>query len=103
MLVTQEGGRIPLRPDQVAQATGIYDLTWSPDGKSIAYIGSGSGSEGFDVWTVSSTGGQTRRLTTTRGFKKQPRWSRDGRWIAYVAIQNNGNGDIHVVAGEDRK
>ena len=38
MLVTQEGGRVPLLPDQVALTPGVYEFTWSPDGKSIAYV-----------------------------------------------------------------
>ena len=42
---------------------------WSPDGKTIAFIGglmSDQGSTGGDVWTVSAEGGEPRNLTSGR-------------------------------------
>ena len=96
MLVTQEGRQVPLRAEQMAAATGISEFTWSPDGKSIAYVGPAGG--GFDIWTVAITGGQARRLTSTLRFKKQPRWSPDGKWVAFVAVQEDGNTDLRAVS-----
>jgi dipeptidyl aminopeptidase/acylaminoacyl peptidase len=48
---------------------------WSPDGKTIAFIGglmSDQGSTGGDVWIVSSSGGQPRDLTA--GRPTSPAW-----------------------------
>jgi dipeptidyl aminopeptidase/acylaminoacyl peptidase len=48
---------------------------WSPDGKSIAFIGglmSDQGSTGGDVWLIPSTGGKARNLTAER--KSSPAW-----------------------------
>jgi dipeptidyl aminopeptidase/acylaminoacyl peptidase len=48
---------------------------WSPDGKSIAFIGglmSDQGSTGGDVWIVSSSGGAPRDLTASR--PSSPAW-----------------------------
>jgi dipeptidyl aminopeptidase/acylaminoacyl peptidase len=48
---------------------------WSPDGKSIAFIGglmSDQGSTGGDVWIISSNGGQPRDLTV--GRPTSPAW-----------------------------
>jgi dipeptidyl aminopeptidase/acylaminoacyl peptidase len=48
---------------------------WSPDGKSIAFIGglmSDQGSTGGDVWIVSSNGGEPRDLT--KGRPTSPAW-----------------------------
>jgi len=83
VLVTQQGGRLPLMPDQVASTAGIYEFTWSPDGKSIAYISTQSGNS--ELWIVPSNGGIPERITSTTTTKRQPRWSKDGKWIAYVA------------------
>ena len=94
VVVTQQGGRIPLHPEQVAATSGIFDFTWSPDGKYIAYVSSQSGNS--EIWIVPSTGGTARRLTSTPLVKKEPRWSRDGKWIAFVALQS-GAGDIFIV------
>lgn len=97
-LVTQQGGRLPLLPDQIASTGGIYELTWSPDGKSIAYVSSQSGHS--EIWIIPSAGGSAKRLTSNSVTKKQPRWSKDGKWIAYVAIQPSGSGDIQIVSAD---
>jgi dipeptidyl aminopeptidase/acylaminoacyl peptidase len=47
---------------------------WSPDGKSIAFIGglmSDQGVTGGDVWVISSSGGQPRDLTPSRPTSSQ--------------------------------
>ena len=98
LLVTQQGGRLPLLPDQMASTGGIYEFTWSPDGKSIAYVSSQSGNS--ELWVVPSSGGSSERITSTTATKKQPRWSNDGEWIAYVALQPGGSGDIQMVSAD---
>jgi Tol biopolymer transport system component/dienelactone hydrolase len=95
VLVTQEGVRVPLRAEQVASIGGVYEFTWSPDGKTIAFIGPTGG--GFDIWTVPSSGGQVRRISSTQRFKKQLRWSADSKWLAFVAYQDDGNSDLRAV------
>jgi dipeptidyl aminopeptidase/acylaminoacyl peptidase len=101
VLVTQEGGRVPLLADQAAATGGIYEFAWSPDGKSLAYISAQSGTS--EIWVVPATGGAARRLTSSPSTKKQPAWSKDGKWIAYVAIHEAGAGDIQLVdAAGDR-
>jgi dipeptidyl aminopeptidase/acylaminoacyl peptidase len=96
MLTSQETRRVPLRPEQLASATGIQEFTWAPDGKSIAYVGPAG--VGFDIWTVTATGGQPRRLTTNQRLKKHPRWSPDGKWIAFISVQDNGNSDLRAIS-----
>jgi dipeptidyl aminopeptidase/acylaminoacyl peptidase len=99
VMVTQEGGRIPLRADQLAAAAGIYDFTWSPDGRSIAYISMQSGNS--EIWIVPASGGNPRRLTSTFVLKKQPRWSPDGKSIAFVEVPDSGSADVSLVDIED--
>jgi dipeptidyl aminopeptidase/acylaminoacyl peptidase len=98
VLVTQEGGRVPLLPDQVAITPGVHEFTWSPDNKWIAYISTQSGQS--EIWVISASGGQSKRLTSTTSQKKQPHWSADGKWIVYVAVQPGGLGDIAIVSAE---
>jgi dipeptidyl aminopeptidase/acylaminoacyl peptidase len=96
MLVTQEGRRFPLRVDQLAPITGISEFTWSPDGKSIAYVGGAGG--GFDIWIMTSGGKDARRLTSSGRYKKQPRWSKDGKWIAFIAVEDDGNSNLRAIS-----
>lgn len=63
--------------------------TWSPDGKSLAFISNRSADPDrwlykVDVWTVRATGGAAKKVATTRGSKSTVAWSPDGKWLAYI-------------------
>lgn len=51
---------------------------------------------GGDLWTVSRSGGQARRLTSTPGMEIEPQFSPDGIQIAFTATFA-GNTDIYVM------
>src|SRR5262249_11782005 len=57
-----------------------------------------------DLWVVSRSGGQARRLTATPGVEIDPYFSPDGSQIAFTATVA-GNTDVYVVpaAGGDPK
>ena len=74
---------------------------WSPDGKTIAFIGglmSDQGSTGGDVWIVSSDGGQPRDLTADR--PTSPAWiqwgSNDSLFVCELAGGNNQLIKLHL-------
>jgi Tol biopolymer transport system component len=56
------------------------DPSFSPDGSRIAFQ---SERDGGGIWVVSSLGGGTARLLVAGG--RRPRFSPDGRWIAYYS------------------
>ena len=89
-LYTQELGAAPrmiLDPARVAgplHGLQIAVPRWSPDGKSIAFIGglmSDQGVTGGDVWMVPAKGGQPRDLT--------PGWHVTPAWVTW-----DGNGHL---------
>jgi tricorn protease len=49
-----------------------------------------------DLWTASSTGGRATRLTTHPGQELFPKFSPDGRWIAFTA-QYDGDEQVYVM------
>ena len=55
--------------------------TWSPDGKSIAFISNISGRN--NLWVVPAEGGWPTQLTVSDQRQTSPTWSPDGKWIAY--------------------
>jgi dipeptidyl aminopeptidase/acylaminoacyl peptidase len=87
-------------------ATQIAQPRWSPDGKSVAYVGglmSDQGVTGGDLWTVPAAGGEPRNLTpgaTTSvasfSWKSDSRsllaatWARGGSAIAEVNADAGG-------------
>ena len=62
--------------------------TWSPDGKSIAFISNMSGRN--NLWVVPAEGGFPTQLTVSDQRQTSPTWSPDGKWIAY---QSDYDGD----------
>ncbi len=66
----------------------IGGTTWSPDGKTIAFISNISGRN--NLWLVPSAGGWPTQLTISDQRQSSPAWSPDGKWIAY---QSDYDGD----------
>ena len=57
------------------------------------------------LWSVDRTGGSAVRLTSEPGFEMMPRFSPDGKWIAFTG-QYAGNRDVYVIpsaGGEARR
>ena len=52
-----------------------------------------------DLWTVSSEGGTARRLTTHDGYELMPKFSPDGKWIAFTG-KYDGNDNVFVIPAE---
>jgi tricorn protease len=53
-------------------------------------------SYGGDLWLVSTAGGVAQRITTSPGLELFPKFSPDGKWIAFTA-QYDGNFNVYVM------
>jgi TolB protein len=69
------------RPVKVTTKAPSFWHGWSPDGKTLAYVGRRDGE--FDIYTIPVTGGEERRLTTCGGLDDGPDYSPDGAFIYY--------------------
>ena len=49
-----------------------------------------------DLWTVDKAGGAALRLTSFPGTETSPRFSADGKWIAFTGTYQ-GNADVYVI------
>ncbi len=52
-----------------------------------------------DLWSVPVAGGEARRLTSHEGLELCPRFSPDGKWIAFTG-QYDGTSDVYVIPAE---
>jgi dipeptidyl aminopeptidase/acylaminoacyl peptidase len=66
------------------------DPQWSPDGRRIAFVSDRSGhafdeSHNTDVWVIDATGGPLTKISDHETGDNSPRWSPDGRTIAFLS------------------
>src|SRR5262245_20397454 len=52
-----------------------------------------------DLYSVPSTGGVARRLTSHEGFEMFARFSPDGKWLAFTG-QYDGNTEVYLMPAE---
>src|SRR5437667_1153517 len=69
-----------------------FDPAWSPDSKTLTFF-SGAGEKAQrQLWTVKADGSDPRKITNLNGFAAHPRWSHDGKQIAFLYIEGAGGG-----------
>ena len=69
------------------------DVTFSSDGRFIAYASDRAGN--FDIWVQPVAGGEPVQITKSSAHETQPDWSPDSSMIAYRSEADGGG--IHVV------
>ena len=71
--------------------------TWSPDGKTVAFVSNLSGRN--NLWLVPSEGGWPMQLTVSNERQTSPTWAPDGKWIAYMSdYDGDEQWDIFLVS-----
>jgi len=68
-------------PKRLTQYSPSYWHGWSPDGKTLAFVGERDGN--FDIYVIPVTGGEEKRLTTAPGLDDGPDYSPDGKYIYF--------------------
>lgn len=88
----------------------VSDPQISPDGSRVAYtvreIDADADEYRTSIWIVSTAGGDARRLAYGGRNESQPRWSPDGRFVAFTSDRAGGSPQLHVLpssGGEAQK
>ncbi len=78
-------------PRRITKNSPSYWHGWSPDGKTLAFVGQRNGD--FDIYTIPVEGGEETRLTTAPGLDDGPEYSPDGKYI-YFNSERTGHMQI---------
>lgn len=79
---------LPIRggtPHLVTPLAPSYWHGWSPDGRTLAYVGLRDGD--YDIYTIPVEGGEETRLTTAPGLDDGPDYSPDGERIYFNSVR----------------
>jgi dipeptidyl aminopeptidase/acylaminoacyl peptidase len=81
----------------------LTDPQVSPDGTEVAFVQAevdlAAGTKSSDLWIVRLAGGEPRRLTRHASDETRPRFSPDGRRLAFLA-RRDGAGQVQVLSLE---
>ncbi len=96
-------------PRRITQKSPSYWHGWSPDGKTLAFVGERNGD--FDIYAIPAAGGDETRLTTAKGLDDGPEYTPDGKYIYFNSertghmqiwrMRADGSEQEQVTFGED--
>jgi dipeptidyl aminopeptidase/acylaminoacyl peptidase len=102
--MTQPAGR-PMVPEDLLRIRFVSDPQLHPDGQRVAFVVT-TLSEARDeylstIWIVDVNGGEPRQFTRGPRRDTAPRWSPDGRWLAFVSErEKKGKGQLYVMPAD---
>ena len=88
------------RPEDGLRLRTATDPDLSPDGRRVAFVVTDTDVDRdrprASVWVAPADGSAPARRFTEGPADNSPRWSPDGRWLAYISTGDEGAGRAHV-------
>src|SRR6184192_3670415 len=69
-----------------------FDPAWSPDSKTLVVFSSAGEGEQRQLWSFKGDGADPKKITNLKGYAARPRWSHDGRQVAFLYIEGASGG-----------
>jgi dipeptidyl aminopeptidase/acylaminoacyl peptidase len=93
--------RRPLTPDDIFERKNVGDPRISPDGAWVAYTVSTmdrkEDTSDTDIYMVATGGGDPIRLTSSKKPESGPRWSPDGRYLAFTSARDGKKSQVYLL------
>jgi dipeptidyl aminopeptidase/acylaminoacyl peptidase len=101
---------LPAAEKRPIAETDLFKFVWvadpqiSPDGSQVAFVrvSVNAGKTGYDtaLWIVPADGSAPARPFTTGPGDKDPRWSPDGRWIAFSRAGEQKPPQVYLISAQ---
>jgi dipeptidyl aminopeptidase/acylaminoacyl peptidase len=102
--------RRPLKVEDIFALKDVGDPRISPDGRWIAFtvfqLDEKKDESDTNIWMVPAAGGEAVQLTFTDKPETRPRWSPDGKYLAFMSGREGEKGQVWLLdrrGGEARK
>jgi len=100
LVFAQNGSHVPT-VDELMTLETVGAPHISPDGKGVAYIVTGTdfSNDAYpsQVWIANTATGERFKLTSGAKSSSMPRWSPDGKWLAFLSDRNGDKNQIFVI------
>src|SRR5579884_1648402 len=96
-------GKAPFAPEHGVDQVRLSDPQISPDGSLVAYVvtpvAQAHEHPTAEIWVVPFVGGEARRFTRGPRADSAPRWSPDGRRLAFISDRDQGGkSQLYVIS-----
>ena len=93
-----------MTPDDLYAITWVGDCAISPDGTRVAFVATKMDRESDSyrsaIWVADASGGEPRQFTAGAKRDGAPRWSPDGRWLAFTSERGEDKPQIAVMPAD---
>ncbi len=92
------------KPEDLYRIKWVGDCDISPDGSRVAFVVTSMDQESDEyrsaVWVVPTDGAEPRQFTAGAKRDSAPRWSPDGKWLAFLSERGEEKPQIAVMAAD---